>query len=538
MFQLSDSDLDEVLQRVRATSKSQTEAEPLRFSVQLYDAPENPQATDQAVVQRVARRFDLAVTCGPLFENSPDMAMFRLLEIPGVQGVERADQFDLARAIWGLLDARTVEPDLQDDYYDLASLLRGAKSTETNVLAFCEADDTQRPDERNWAIAKTRFADAWAYSTKQGRKAKGEGSSVFLADTGLVANHGELPANALKHSCAKNLIEPNQLPVDPMASGFNKGHGTATGSVIASPVDGEVTGAAPEASLVPIRCIETVARVGQLNVARAIDQARVCGGHVVNMSLGGLFSWTLKEAVKKAREAHIILVAAAGNCVGLVVWPARFDDVLAVAGTNDGDEPWVGSCRGPAVDISAPAEFVLHADAKAGSNATSVGQGTSFAAALTAAAAACWLSHHGRDELMAGLRADQRLQELFRAAITESSRKVTTLPACEFGAGVLDAKQLLETEVASLSVGKSQCDGESDAAQVVSLFDQDHRDLLGAIAKTAANDRASLIELSCIGLDRARNQAFPGRSDRPIQRLSIGLQMSLGEAATNTLRGQ
>lgn len=55
------------------------------------------------------------------------------------------------------------------------------------------------------------------------------------------------------------------------------------------------------------------------------------------------------------------MLAAAGNCVGVVVYPARYEEVIAVAGINKADQPWKGTCRGEAVDISAPGEFVLRA---------------------------------------------------------------------------------------------------------------------------------------------------------------------------------
>ena len=58
--------------------------------------------------------------------------------------------------------------------------------------------------------------------------------------------------------------------------------------------------------------------------------------------------------MRRAVAADVIVLAAAGNCVRTVVWPARYVECIAVAGTNAADGMWRGSCRGSAVDISAP----------------------------------------------------------------------------------------------------------------------------------------------------------------------------------------
>jgi serine protease len=65
--------------------------------------------------------------------------------------------------------------------------------------------------------------------------------------------------------------------------------------------------------------------------------------------------------LKRAVEADVIVLAAAGNCVEFVVWPARYEDCIAVAGTSAADQPWQGSCRGPDVAISAPGQNVYRA---------------------------------------------------------------------------------------------------------------------------------------------------------------------------------
>ena len=97
------------------------------------------------------------------------------------------------------------------------------------------------------------------------------------------------------------------------------------------------------------------------------------------MSLGGIWSRSLRAAIQRAVARDVIVLAAAGNCVGLVVWPAAYPETLAVGGTNIADKKWKGSSSGSAVDFSAPAEFVWRADRKspaAPNDVVSGGQGT------------------------------------------------------------------------------------------------------------------------------------------------------------------
>src|SRR4029079_9198382 len=121
-------------------------------------------------------------------------------------------------------------------------------------------------------------------------------------------------------------------------------------------------------------------------VARAIDWAIQEGAHVVTMSLGGIPASALHRAIRRAVEADLVVLAAAGNCVGLVVWPARYDECIAVAATNAADEPWPGTCRGAAGYISAPGQNVSRAvvppSGPSAADTVAQGQGTSFAVAL------------------------------------------------------------------------------------------------------------------------------------------------------------
>jgi subtilisin family serine protease len=197
----------------------------------------------------------------------------------------------------------------------------------------------------------------------------------------------------------------------------------------------------------PIRAITSVVLISQVAVAEAIGYAVDHGAHVITMSLGGVPAAVLQRAVRRAVAADVIVLAAAGNCVRLVVWPARYDECIAVAGTNAADRMWKGSCRGSAVDISAPAQNVFKANAARGS-AVGQGQGTSFAVALTAGVAALWLAHHGRADLIAAVRArDETLQDMFRRLVRATARRPAGWDTFQLGAGIADARALLAADL-------------------------------------------------------------------------------------------
>ena len=99
--------------------------------------------------------------------------------------------------------------------------------------------------------------------------------------------------------------------------------------------------------MIPVRVAKSVIQLYTSSIARGIDYVTSLRGvepnraHVLSMSLGGLPSQAWADAVNRAYEAGVIVVAAAGNhfsagFVGAlarsVVYPARFGRVIAACG--------------------------------------------------------------------------------------------------------------------------------------------------------------------------------------------------------------
>ena len=139
----------------------------------------------------------------------------------------------------------------------------------------------------------------------------------------------------------------------------------------------------------------------------------------------------------------MIVIAAAGNEVGTVVWPARYDEVVAVAGCNIDKREWLGSSRGSTVDITAPGESVWCARKSDTGDTAERGNGTSFSAATLAGIAALWVGHHGSQALR-DRYAPEQIPVVFRQLLKQTANQENNLPDRGFGAGIVDALALLQ----------------------------------------------------------------------------------------------
>ena len=394
---------------------------------------------------RIAKVLPAVIGIEPVFASDTRFVRIRL---PGLDPDKlKGNPFELVEPLRAALGALSVEPDLPTDFFPVSPQPEDRDLESTDPLGCWVGNSVAPPADPHWALSNTGIPEAWAYSKAQGCPSQGQGIVIAQPDTG-VTDHPEL-GDTIDKRLWFDLLDGGE-PLDPLEADGplnNPGHGTGTGSVVASRESLVITGAAPAARLVPIRCIESVVRITQSRVARAIEYATEHGCHVITMSLGGLWSRSLAVAVERAIENNIIVLAAAGNCVGLVVWPARFDRCIAVGGSNIEYGTWKGSCRGDAVDISAPAQHVYRASRKRGDpNPASYGpgEGTSFAVALTAGVAALWLAHHGRQKLIDSLAPGEKLQDRFARLLSLTARVPAQWNSREFGAGIVNAIALLK----------------------------------------------------------------------------------------------
>jgi len=360
------------------------------------------------------------------------------------------EAFELSYAIADATGALTAEPELGTDFFVMPSEEGLEGAIEVPGCWVPEGEDIAAA-QPFWAVDKINARAAWNLSPAPGGKAKGQGVLVFQPDTG-VADHDEIEAGMLDLARAHDFVANRPGATDPLNYSGNPGHGTGTASVVASRAAGKMAGSAPLATLVPLRAIESVIVFDHGRVAAAVEHARRNGTNVITMSLGGAWSSSLRSAIGRALADGVIVMAAAGNCVKFVVWPARYEEVVAVSGTNSRDEAWRGSCRGEAVDISAPAEFVPRAKRNpadgGGPHMMAGGQGTSFAVAITAGVAALWLAYHTVSAVKAVVPHGGSVQALFASLMRASARCPPGFDTSTMGAGIVDAEALLNAGLA------------------------------------------------------------------------------------------
>jgi thermitase len=304
-----------------------------------------------------------------------------------------------------------------------------------------------------WSLDSLRVPDAW---TQFGTAVPGAGVVVGHPDTGYT-EHPEILSARLRAADGHDFEDDDDDAKDPLAGGFlrNPGHGTGTSSVIfssrglqtGSTGPAFVSGTAPGASLIPIRTTKSVVLWSMSHLTKAVRYAVDNGAHVISISLGGpVPSIALHNAVRDAEASGVIVLCAAGNEVGFVVFPAAFDEVIAVAASRIDDTPWPRSCRGPAVDITAPGSSVWRArtERQQGTQVFSVerGSGTSFAVAATAGIATLWLSFHGRSALIARYGIG-RIAAVFKQLLQDHCRTVSGWDTANFGPGIANADALL-----------------------------------------------------------------------------------------------
>lgn len=139
---------------------------------------------------------------------------------------------------------------------------------------------------------------------------------------------------------------------------------------------------------------------------------------------------------------------AATKCV---VYPARFDQVVAVAACNCNRQPWSQSASGDSVDIAAPGESVWRAlsTRRNGTVVYSIepSSGTSYAVAHVAGACATWLAFHGRSALIAKY-GPEKLAGVFRTLLTTVGfNRPPGWKTKDYGAGILDVAKLLSASL-------------------------------------------------------------------------------------------
>ncbi len=325
------------------------------------------------------------------------------------------------------------------------------------LAAFDTSIDEESSDV-HWGLKQMGVLQVWEKYFPDPNKLPGHGIVIAHPDTGYT-HHPEITDNLLLEK-GHNFIRPEREPLDLLQESGgelinNPGHGTSTASLMISPPQAQgsytngkyVAGVAPGANLVPLRVSYSVVLLSIRTLAEAIEYAADNGCHIINISLGTAFpNARLRRAIAYAQEHGLIIVAASGTMVPYVVYPAAYDEVIAVCGSNIRREIWQGASRGKKVDVTAPAQALWHAKTRKKDEAFTFNieqdSGTSFSAPLVAGVAALWLSYHGRDKLIERYGAEN-IPIIFNQMLRDCCDRFPTWKPDKFGAGIVNAEKLM-----------------------------------------------------------------------------------------------
>ena len=183
----------------------------------------------------------------------------------------------------------------------------------------------------------------------------GKGVKIGIIDTGVQMDHPDL-----KIVGGTSVIGAGGSYHD------EEGHGTHVAGIIGAQ-DNEIgiVGVAPEAEIYAIKALNDVGVGNVSNIIAGIEWAIQHEMDIINLSLTApKGNETLEKAINAAYQQGILIIAASGNAPTWsapqtdVLYPARYENVIAVGSINRDREKSAFSYFGPSLDFVAPGEDI------------------------------------------------------------------------------------------------------------------------------------------------------------------------------------
>jgi hypothetical protein len=251
-------------------------------------------------------------------------------------------------------------------------------------------------------------------------RAWGDGAVVAVLDTGITPH----PSLANTSVNQVNLLDTADT------TGPYQSHGTAVASLIAGQ-SSQVTGVAPGADILSIQVMSGDGKGDTFTLAEGIVEAVNRGADVINICLGSEGdSSTLHAAVDYALASGVAVVSATGNnATPGLLYPARYEGVIAVSAVDAAGEHLYFANTGPETDIAAPG---LAVNAATDNNEVAPFSGTSAAVPFVSGSLA-WL-----------LAANPGMTAEEAASILASCANDAGAPGPDeaYGAGTLDLQRV------------------------------------------------------------------------------------------------
>lgn len=263
------------------------------------------------------------------------------------------------------------------------------------------------------------------------KSSRGEGVTVAVIDSGVA------PHYALTVRDHRNFSSDSET--------FDSlGHGTHVAGIIAAS-KGPAKGIAPNCELLSLKVLGHSGMGSNASVAQAVQFALEAKADLVCMSLGSARpDAQLHDALKRATEAGVIVVCAAGNDGGAVDYPAAFPETIAVGAVDREGKVCEFSSRGKEITVAAPGQDITSTWLADGYATIS---GTSMAAPFVAGVLALYVAAQRKQ----GLRVDSAAAV---KALASTCRDAGAAGKDDhYGWGLLDPHKLLNYEVRAAGEG-------------------------------------------------------------------------------------
>lgn len=197
-------------------------------------------------------------------------------------------------------------------------------------------------EQQNWGLSFIDAQQAWKFS-------KGANIKVAIIDTGW-SEHKDLMPNFQEGYDATG----NNDYID--RGNF---HGTHVAGIIGANCGANlgVMGVAPDVKLIPIKALSDDGSGSYEYMENALQIVHDLDVDVINMSLGSPIdpgSSKVHSLIQDVAKQDKIVVCASGNDGASVNFPAKYDEVIAVAAVEASGQLARFSSRGPELDIAAP----------------------------------------------------------------------------------------------------------------------------------------------------------------------------------------
>ena len=274
--------------------------------------------------------------------------------------------------------------------------------------------------DKQWALDRINISALW-----QNTRGNPE-VLVAVLDTGINTCHEDLHGQ----------IAAEARFVDSPSCDDKHGHGTHIAGIIASHENGwGATGVAPESRLLNVKVADDTGKCKASDLSEGITWAADNGASVINISIEiSEKSGKLEEAINYAWNEGCLVIGAAGNDGSQSpVYPAAYENCVAVAATDRSDTLALLSNHGEWVDMAAPGSGIY---STLPDNHYGHKTGTSFACAHVSGAAALLF------DILVDTDGNGRLNDEVREALENGCQAINIEGT---GNGLLDAASVTST---------------------------------------------------------------------------------------------